>query len=250
MNGDPKKQDFNEQLRSFCKEGKRVSVLLKESRSYGNVVIDVGYINGYKFIESLNKTTLFLTFNMGNPVLDVLFSSYHIYDAHPVSFVKNEFGNETHVFLNNTCQDIMRSRIGVLELLKISPSAEEKIMKEFSSGFSLENCQAKLDANMFSEESLEVFQMAWQNIAKANKQNDRNVVVDNLYLILSSLQKEITVFQSSSPETFSYLNSWCDLMETKAAQIEADQVKVKFIMDVIFPLWFLNVSSKDACGDN
>jgi hypothetical protein len=243
MSIERRKQELNSQLHSFCVEGRKIGVLLRENRKCGEYLIEVGHLKSYKFIELLDKTTLFLTSNAGSPVFDKLFTDYLIYDSHPTAFIKDRNGVDTHVVLNNVCQDLMKIRIGVFELLRITPSIEDKITREVSSAFSLKNYQSTLCADMIRDESLEKFQSAWQNIAEATKQGKKDIIISNLYLISSFLQEEISVVQFSSSEIFNALNSWSELIELKAAQMEANCVKLTYAMDRIFPNWFLNPNS-------
>jgi hypothetical protein len=256
------KRELNERINSFFVQGKRIylfaqhadNVLETHHDSEACIVKNVGHLTGYERNELIDKTTLFVNSNDDQYTwLNALHSDYLVYDSDPYmveecksiieldSGVQIKLEPRVHVYLrNNTAHHFMRTRVGILDWLGISPQCST-------------NMSSYENLNMISVESSAIFQIAWHQINEATKQSKKNVVIDNLYLIASTLKKESESLQVTSPQVSYSLNSWSEAIAFKSAQLRAGQVSLNDIVNLVYGAWFYNsavIAATRSLGDN
>jgi hypothetical protein len=200
----------------------------------GAVILSLGYMKRYEFIESENELLFFFSRNKNGSLFDCLFSEYLIHDVKLIGI----FGDNILVD-NDSWDKITRVKLGLLELLKISKPLLERLESEEAHSFSMCYFSTAIQKDEISANSQAIFSNSWKMIAKAKASNDSQTAYLAFQSIAHTLEQESMIIKERNTDMADALSFMGRAISNKAIHVEKKQVSVSDAEKLILYSWFL-----------
>jgi hypothetical protein len=196
--------------------------------------ISLGFVRQYKLIESHGVLLIIFSSNTLYSLFDIMFSSYLIWDAKIVD-ISSDF-----IVVGHDCRErIVKTKTGVLELLKISTPLTEKIERGGISSYLQAPSIFQAPEDVLSNDNQAIVSNSWQGVDVAVVSDDCDLAFDAFQSISKVYNMESAAIRQTDPDKAKSLSEASVFIGLLAVQVKRRKVSIS-----IARLWILGVPEK------